>query len=103
MKTKERVIEIRRDDDFFGAVLTCAVRYSIGRATYMPGLVTDWIMGHCAGMLCRKTLGVMLRDIDDAAKQDGLGMECDARTWMNFRTWILKEMEALDEQKADHA
>ena len=103
MKTKEQTIEIRKDDDFFGAVLTCAVRYCIGRATYMPGLVTDWIKGHCTGMLCKKTLTVMLRDIDDAAKRDGLGMEYDVRTWMNFRTWILKEMEALDEEKADHA
>ena len=100
MKTKERVIEIRRDDDFFGAVLTCAVRYSIGRATYMPGLVTDWIKGHCAGMLCRKTLTVMKRDIDEAIARNNLGMECDAKVWMAFREWIRKE---LDEQEADHA
>ena len=30
-------------DDDFGAVLNCAVRYAIGRQTYMPGLVIDFI------------------------------------------------------------
>ena len=28
------------------AVLICAVRYSLGRRTYMPGLVTDWAMAN---------------------------------------------------------
>lgn len=34
----------RGKDDDFGAVLNCAVRYCIGRRTYMPKLVIDYIM-----------------------------------------------------------
>lgn len=78
--------------DFFGAVLICAVRYCIGRATYMPGLVTGWIMEHCGGMLTGKTLAVMVRDIDEAGRRGGLGMDCDVRTWMSFREWLKTQM-----------
>lgn len=35
--------KIDLSDDFFGAVLNCAVRYSLGRQSYMPGLVIDFI------------------------------------------------------------
>lgn len=75
--------------DTFGAVLNCAVRYCIGRETYMPGLVTDWIMANCQGKLNDKTLCVMARDIDTART---LGMDCDVKTWMRFRDWIQKEI-----------
>ena len=62
-KVKPITIKIAPDQiDFFGAVLNCAVRYCIGRMTYMPGLVTDWIMQHCHGLLTNKTLYVMKRD-----------------------------------------
>lgn len=45
MKKTHAVINIPPDEiDEFGAALVCAVRYCLGRMTYMPGLVTDWIM-----------------------------------------------------------
>lgn len=94
-KIKPITIKIAPDKiDFFGAVLNCAVRYCIGRKTYMPGLVTDWIMQHCNGMLTGKTIGVMKRDIDEAAQHDGLGMDCDVETWMGFRKWLEGQKEA---------
>lgn len=34
---------VRADDEDFGTILNCAVRYSIGRQTYMPKLVMDFI------------------------------------------------------------
>ena len=96
-RVKYIIIKIMPDQiDFFGAVLNCAVRYCIGRKTYMPRLVTDWIMRHCSGLLTNKTLGVMKRDIDEAAARDGLGMDCDVQTWRRFREW-LEGQEAQDE------
>ena len=74
--------------DFFEAVLNCAVRYCLGRMSYMPGLVTDWIMQHCRGILTEKTLFVMKRDIDEATAAGRLGMDCDVRTWQRFRLWL---------------
>lgn len=94
-KVKPITIKIAPDQiDFFGAVLNCAVRYCIGRATYMPGLVTDWIMQHCHGILTAKTLYVMKQDIDDAAASPyGLGMDCDVKTWERFREWLNRETD----------
>ena len=89
-RAKYITIKIRLDQiDFFGAVLNCAVRYCIGRMTYMPGLVTDWIMEHCDGILTAKTLHVMKRDIDEArGRERGLGMSCDVETWLKFYDWL---------------
>lgn len=36
-------MQITRNDDFGGALLNCAVRYALGRASYMPRLVMDQI------------------------------------------------------------
>lgn len=92
VRVKPITIKITPDQvDFFGAVLTCAVRYCLGRMTYMPGLVTDWIMDHCKGLLTAKTLCVMKRDIDEAEQRNGLGMDCDVRTWKRFRAWLEEE------------
>ena len=52
-------------DDNFETILICAVRYACGRHTYMPGLVQDWIIGHCKGKLSANCLTVMLRDIQE--------------------------------------
>lgn len=98
-KVKPITIKVAPDQiDEFGAVLNCAVRYCIGRRTYMPGLVTDWIRKHCHGILTAKTLGCMKRDIDEAAAGDGLGDSCDVETWLNFRVWL----DGEEAQDAEH-
>lgn len=56
--------EKTRDDDRGGAVLNCAVRYALGRASYMPGLV----MGVIRPMLkdCNaKTIAVFVQDVSE--------------------------------------
>lgn len=97
-KVKPITIKIAPDQiDFFGAVLNCAVRYCIGRRTYMPSLLTDWIMQHCQGLLTHKTLAVMKQDIDDARTKPwgSLGDDCDVETWLKFYEWLEKE-DALE-------
>lgn len=74
-------------DGCLQTILICAVRYSIGRATYMPGLVTDWIMGNMSGKLSANALGVMKRDIDETPVERR-GMEFDQYTWARFRAWL---------------
>lgn len=75
-------------DDDFGAVINCAIRYCIGRRTYMPSLVTSWIMKNCSGKLTNKTLWCAKRDIDEAIN---LGDPQDIETWRNFRNWLEKQ------------
>ena len=86
---KKLEIPLKCDDvDNFGAVLNCAVRYCIGRSTYMPELVTSWIMHNCNNKLTYKTIWCMKQDIDKSAKYIQLGQECDVKTWKNFREWL---------------
>lgn len=81
-------------DNDFVCVLISAVRYCIGRRTYMPETVTRWIMGHCKGQLSANTVSVMIRDINEAATQVRLGDECDVLTWEAFRQWLKREGDA---------
>lgn len=57
-------MKITRDDDFGGAVLNCAVRYALGRASYMPKLLMNEIrpmLPDCSD----KTLWCFDRDINN--------------------------------------
>ncbi len=83
-------IKITVPDNHFECVLVAALRYSIGRRTYMPELVTNFIKGYCAGKLSKHILEVMIRDIDTASS---LGDGCDIETWLSFKAWLEKEAE----------
>lgn len=76
-------------DDYFGAVCNCAVRYSLGRQTYMPGLVQDFLRP-LLPKLSEKTLAVMERDIRQA---DNYGHpEIDRPGWMHFLSELRRVM-----------
>ena len=55
-------VEINED---FCTILICAIRYCLGRQTYMPSLVTDFIRP-LLPFLDNKTLGIMEKDIRSA-------------------------------------
>lgn len=91
-------MQITRDDDFGGAVLNCAVRYALGRASYMPGLV----MGEITPMLpdCSdKTLGVFEQDVSeylggvDWTIDDPFGTRWNDADWTRFLEAVRAEME----------
>lgn len=85
---KNPVVEINDD---FGSILNCAVRYALGRQTYMPKLVVDYItplLKH----LDNRTLGVMWRDL--SAEDTYFGSETiDKPIWLEFLSKIEKEMK----------
>ena len=88
-------IEITVPDNQFECLLVAAVRYSIGRRTYMPETVTRWIAENCYHKLSQRIIEVMLRDIDTAP---GLGDDCDVTTWSDFRAWLkMQEREMYGE------
>lgn len=82
---------VRLNDDNFGAVLICAVRYSIGRMTYMPKLVQDFIRP-LLPYLSNKTLFVMDRDISEANSYGDPNI--DEPDWKRFMQEVRNEMEA---------
>ena len=80
-------------DKNFESILICAVRYAIGRQTYIPSMVIDYItplLSH----LSYNTLGLIAAEIIDHSYDGGLGDDMiDRPYWLAFKKKILAEME----------
>lgn len=88
-------------DEDLGVIAICAVRYALGRETYMPGLVQDFVMRH-PEIVDENVRNVMIRDINEedkiheytlpngeVLKVDGLGSTTiDRPGWLRFRSWL---------------
>lgn len=88
------VTYIDPSDDDFGAVLNCAIRYCLGRQTYMPGLIMDFIEPYIP-YLSSRTLDVIVQDIDNAAVYPrGIGdSNIDKPQWVEFRAAVVRELD----------
>lgn len=91
-------MQINRDDDNGGVLLNCAVRYALGRYSYMPRLVMSEI-APMLGSLSNKTLYVMRRDVAEFIDTlpheiDGCVMDDYRDQWGMFLQQIEAEMEA---------
>ena len=84
-------IEINKN---FETILLCAVRYAIGRQTYIPSLVIDY-MTPLLPYLSEDVLKLLANEITEyEAYEGGLGDEkIDRPYWLNFKRKILAEME----------
>lgn len=74
-------------DDSFGAVLNCAVRYALGRRSYMPYLVTSFItplLPH----LSKKTIWCFRRDLEEC--RDFGDPEIDKPIWEQFLQKVME-------------
>lgn len=89
MQNKEVVV-----NDDFGIILICAVRYALGRQSYMPSLVQGYV-APLLPELSDRCLGILERDIADAENYGGYGDETiDKPGWMAFLDAIRKERGA---------
>lgn len=101
-KSKDRPkVNLAEIDDDIKTITICAVRYAIGRQTYMPGIVQGFVMRH-PDIVDKRVKEVMLRDIDEAdrvteyklpsgeiLKIDHLGdTNIDRPGWERFREWL---------------
>lgn len=64
------------DNDDFGAILNCAVRYSLGRHSYMPGLVISFITPMLP-TITERTLRVMERDVREFTEAEAARIKYD--------------------------
>ena len=80
-------MELYRD---FGTVCGCAVRYSLGRQTYMPSLVQQFINRNLK-QIDSYSLAVMARDIKEAPSYGNETI--DKPGWMNFLAVLEKELK----------
>lgn len=64
----------------FGCIVNSAVRYSIGRDTYMPDVAVQFILDHM-NLLDLRTVTVMYRDIQKALENENIPHR---ETWVSL-------------------
>ena len=89
---KKKIIIDPSDDDF-GALCNCAVRYCLGRRSYMPKLIVDYITS-LLSKLNERTLDCFKRDIDERVRiGSDLGDSCDCIVWQQFYKDVCAELK----------
>ncbi len=80
-------------DADFGAIIACAIRYSINRNTYMPSLVIRFVEKYI-DILDKNTLEVAIRDIEQAIDMEEA---CDVGQWTMLKEkLIVKKTELIE-------
>ena len=69
-------------DDDFGCIINSAVRYALGRYTYMPSTVAEFVLKYL-NYLDNKTISVMICDIDEALKNEDLPLR---KIWVELKS-----------------
>lgn len=69
-------------------ILICAVRYALGRMSYIVGVVAEYVSVKQPG-LSKECINIIIRDIEEELERyhkcgHTLGMECDERTWVRL-------------------
>lgn len=85
--------EIKIDPSEFGFLAISAVRYGLGRRTYAPSLICDYIKPHIRNLTDRD-LYVMLQDVEGCG--DYGDSTIDKPVWMKFK------QDLYDEYKKRH-
>lgn len=67
-------------DDLIAAA---AFRYALGRQSYMVGHVGSWLRRN-KSLLTANTRDLIIREIYEARDRNGLGMDCDAKEWLDL-------------------
>ena len=91
-------VPVDLQDDEFGTMLNCAVRYALGRRTYMPSLVIGFITP-LLPKLSSKTVWCFDQDVTDAKySPGGYGDACDEQDWTRFREAVRAERTRRGEE-----
>lgn len=78
----------------FSELAMCAVRYALGRMTYVSWSVPNAIIKY-KWSVTTSALHIMLRDIREYRDIHGkIGMDCDDESWLEFERWLEREIES---------
>lgn len=87
---------IEADTDF-STIVGCALRYALGRYTYMPSTVKGFIERHIEA-ITENNLNVMIRDIEDKMKYN---KELPYKElWLELRDDLVVELEKREESQS---
>lgn len=93
MKRREGIMSVNVDEQDFGTVCICALRYAMGRETYMPSLVRDFVRP-LLNRLPDKTLAVMINDCEEQERMNLWGsVTIDKPGWIKWKHELLAEKE----------
>jgi len=73
-------------------ILISAFRYALGRRTYMPVVVADFIVKHLPETPTKLST-IIIREIDDAVDGGDAGDGCDVDTWLALKTACERELK----------
>ena len=81
-------------------ILICAVRYALGRMSYIVGTVCDYVKSK-RNEISDNCKNIIIKDIEESVEYHHrinrtVGMECDEREWINLLN-LLKEMDCVNE------
>ena len=79
-------------DKNFQEILVSAVRYALGRMTYIVGLTVDYIMPMIPD-LETKYINIMIDDITYQGEYYDYGMEMDGKDWMRLLAGLKAERD----------
>lgn len=95
-------LSVKLDDDLF-TIIICAIRYALGRRTYMSSLVCGYAKQYIK-QIPTKDLYVISRDIREHGSRsfgaEAYGDECDLKTWMNFLEVVETEYKSRSDMTA---
>lgn len=90
---------IKLDQENFGTLAICAIRYCQGRQTYMPSLVQGILKPHLKE-LSDKDLSVMLDDCEFQERMNLYGSDTiDKPDWLAWKEALLAEKESRATQR----
>lgn len=78
--------------DDFGMMLCGAVRYALGRMSYITGTTANYVEKYLT-YLSDSTLQNINKDITHAQMSNNLGMTCDRVIWIGLRDAIQAEIQ----------
>lgn len=96
----ERIIEIEDKPELklsrvdFRLLILSAFRYALGRMTYIVPVVAN-VIRESKDELDNQATDMIIQEIEEAEKRDGLGMECDIEVWLRLK----KELEDFRSSK----
>ena len=84
-------------DNDFGCIINSAVRYSLGRSSYMPSTTIRFVLKHLMIMDTR-TITVMIRDIEIAFADENLPYR---DSWLSFKLALEDRLQKIQEKDGD--
>ena len=81
-------------------ILICAVRYTLGRMSYMVSVVCDYVKGK-RSELSHNCINIIIHNIEEELERyhnlgETLGMECDEKNWLELLNVLKVEVNKND-------